>query len=113
MMETIVDIYQLFGQNTNKAYEKTHSSVKVWIVPASNETVALYDNMGQGQLFSLRIISDDIGSLKPQTKLQVVDSQISGFDNKNLFITIGDTKQQRIMGRFYLTGVCYKSENAS
>jgi len=113
MMETIVDIYQLTGQNTKKDYVKTHSNVRVWIIPASNETVALYDGMGQGQLFSLRIISNDIGNLKQQTKLKVVNSQISGFENNNQFITIGDTKHQRIMGRFYLTGTCYKSENAS
>lgn len=113
MMEIIVDIYQLAGANTNKAYTKTNSSVKSWIIPASNDTVALYDGMGSGQLFSFRIISSDISNLKQQSKLQVVDSQISGFEVKNVFITIGDTKRQRVMGQFYLTGTCYKTENAN
>lgn len=112
-METIVDIYQFSGTNVNKSYSKTNTSVRAWIIPASNETVALYDGMGSGQMFSFRILADDIANLKQQSKLQVVDSQVSGFTNKNVFITIGDTKRQRIMGRFYLTGVCYKSEDAS
>jgi len=113
MMETIVDIYQLSGTNTNKAYTKTNDDVRVWIIPASNETVALYDGMGSGQMFSFRVMADDIANLAQQSKFIVVDSQVTGFSTNNVFITIGDTKRQRIMGRFYLVGVCYKSEDAS
>ena len=112
-METIIDVYQLEGTNTSKAYSKTNSDLRVWIVPASNETVALYDGMGSGQMFSFRIISNEVANLAQQSKFIVVDSQVSGFEEDNVFITIGDTKTQRIMGRFYTTGVCYKSENAS
>lgn len=113
MIETIIDIYQLTGTNINKDYSKTNSNIKAWIIPASNDTVALYDGMGSGQLFSFRIMSDDIKNLSQQSKLMVVDSQVSGFELDDVFITIGDTKRQRIMGRFYLVGTCYKSENAS
>lgn len=113
MIETIVDIYQLSGTNVNKSYSKTNSSIRAWIISASNETVALYDGMGSGQMFSFRIVSDDVSNLAQQSKLIVVDSQVSGFEEDNVFITIGDTKRQRIMGKFYLTGVCYKSEDAS
>jgi hypothetical protein len=82
-------------------------------MPSSNETVALYDGMGSGQMFSFRIITNDIDNLAQQSKFIVIDSQVSGFETDNVFITIGDTKRQRIMGRFYLMGVCYKSEDAN
>lgn len=110
MMETIVDIYEFSGTNTNDAYTKTQTAVKAWIFPATNESIALYEGMPQGQEFEFRIVSDDITGLKPQSKMIVVNSQISGFATSDKFITVTATKRVHLMGKNYLTGLCYKAE---
>jgi len=108
-MDTIIDIYELGGVNTNKAYTKTQSNIRAWIVPASNESIALYEGMPQGQEFEFRILSDDITGIKAQGKLVVVNSQVSGFSTNDTFITVTNARRVHIMGRNYLTGVCYKT----
>ena len=109
-MDTIIDIYELQGINTNRAYSKTQSNIRGWIVPASTESIALYEGMPQGQEFEFRILSDDITGIRAQGKLVVVNSQVSGFSNGDTFITVANARRVRIMGRNYLTGICYKTE---
>lgn len=108
-METIVDIYELTGDNTDRNYKLVYESVKIWIIPASNEAIALYDNLPQGQTFSFRIISDDVPNIAEQAKFVVIDSQWSGFTEDDAFITVTQTKRQHIAGRNYLSGLCYKA----
>ena len=112
MLETIVDIHQLTGSNINKEYALTDESIKTYIVPSSNESIALYEDMASGQLFSYRIINANV-VITPQTKFIVKASQMSDFDEDSVFITVGDMKRQRIGGNFYISGTCYKSENAN
>ena len=109
MMETIVDIYEMSGTSKNRSYTKVYSNVKTWIVPASNESIALYDGMPQGQEYSFRILPDYIPAIKEQSKFIVKDSQLSGFSTGDVFITVVGAKRQRIMAKFYHTGMCYKS----
>jgi len=109
MMETIVDVYQLTGTNKNKKYAIAYEEIKAWILPASNESVALYDSMPQGQEYQFRIMSDNITEIDEQSKLIVKDGQVTGFDVGDTFITVVRTKRQRIMGKFYLLGMCYKA----
>lgn len=109
MMETFVDIYELSGENTSRDYVLVYQNVKVWIIPASNEAIALYDNLPQGQSYSFRIISDDLPNIAEQSKMVVIDSQWSGFEEDDTFITVTQTKRQHIAGRNYLSGLCYKS----
>jgi hypothetical protein len=109
MMETVIDIYELTGTNKNKAYTIVNSDIKAWILPASNESIALYDNMAQGQEYEFRIVSDTIDEVDEQSKFIVVDSQVSGFAVGDEFITIVKSKRQRVMGKFYLLGMCHKA----
>jgi hypothetical protein len=109
MMETVVDIYQ-FSTGSKKSYSVTNEGITAWIVPASNEAIAMIDNMPQGQPFEFRVLSDDIETLKQQSKFVVVASQLSGFTDGDIFYTIADTKRQFISGRYYLVGMCYKAE---
>lgn len=110
-METFVNIYELSGANTDREYELVYENVKTWIIPASNEAVALYDNLPQGQSYSFRIISDDIPNITEQAKFIVVDSQWSSFEEDDEFITVTQTKRQHIGGKNYLSGLCYKAKN--
>lgn len=109
MMETIVNIYELAGTGS-RAYPTSpdYTDVRAWILPASNETVAFYENAPQGQLFQYKIIGGDISSIAQQAKFIVVDSQISGFNENDEFITFGDAKLANIGGITYITGVCYR-----
>jgi hypothetical protein len=108
MMESIIDIYQMTGQQKSRSYQLTDSKVRAWIIPASNEAVAMYDNAPQGQLFQFRIVSEDISNLVEQSKFVVVYSQISDLIEGDIFITIAGTKRIGIQGKNYLIGTCYK-----
>jgi hypothetical protein len=109
MMDTVVDIYEL-STGTKKTYNLTQELVRAFILPATNESIAMYDNMPQGQSYEFRIMSDSIPNLRQQTKLVVHYSQMSDFTDGDTFVTVADTKRTRIMGKYYLTGMCYKAE---
>jgi hypothetical protein len=111
MMETIIDIYQMSGQ-ASRAYKESpdYTDIRAWILPASNETVAMYEGVPQGQMFQFRIIGNDIEGIAQQSKLKIIESQISGFKNGDEFITIGDVKTSSISGNTYITGTCYKKK---
>jgi hypothetical protein len=108
-METIIDIFELTGTTKNKSYTKSYSGIKAWILPASNESIAMYDNMPAGQEYQFRILSDNIINLDEQSKLVVLDSQVSDFNAGDSFTTVVRTKRQRVAGKFYLLGMCYKT----
>jgi len=111
MLETIVDVYELSGTNINKEYQLSYEFVKIYIVPASNESTALYSDMASGQLHNFRLINSNI-QISQQTKFVVRQSQMNDYPENTVFITIGDVKRQRVGGNFYTTGSCYQSEEA-
>ncbi|RMD67349.1 MAG: hypothetical protein D6822_08425 [Cyanobacteria bacterium J149] len=109
-MDVLVTIDQLAGTSDNQTYSTTNTNVRAIIIPASNEAVALYENMPQGQMYQFRILSDDIGNLKQQSRITITDAQSSVLSNGDVFITINDTKRTRASGKHYLIGLCYKQE---
>lgn len=111
MMDVLATISQLQGGSTNQSYVVTDSNTRIYIVPASNEAVALYDGMPQGQAYQFKIKSDTINNLQQQSKITVTDGQVSDLETGDIFITMTDTKRTRIGGRFYLLGLCYKKES--
>lgn len=110
MMDLLATIEQFSGSSTGQSYSTTNTNVRMYLTPASNEAVALYEQMPQGQMFSFSILSDDIGNLKQQSRITVTSPQVSGFETGDVFITLTDTKRARIGGKFYLSGLCYKKE---
>jgi hypothetical protein len=110
MMDVLASISQLQGDSTNQSYVITDSDVRIYIIPASNEAVALYDGMPQGQSFQFKIKSDTIDNLKQASRITVTDGQVSDLTTGDKLITMTDTKRTRIGGRFYLMGLCYKEE---
>jgi len=111
MMDVLATISQLSGSSTNQSYSITNTNARIVLIPASNEAVALYQAMPQGQMFQFNIVSDTIDNLKQQSKITVTAKQVSDFENGDIFITMTDTKRTRIGGKFYLTGLCYKKES--
>jgi len=108
-METIIDIYELSGNDNNRAYILKYSQVRAWILPASNEAVAMYDNLPQGQMYQYRILDEDVENINEQAKLVISESQMSGFDNGDSFITVTSPKKAILGGKRYLSGMCYIS----
>ena len=109
MMDTVIDIYELSG-TLKQTYSKTQELVRAFILPATNESLAMYENMPQGQSYAFKIESDRVQSLKQASKLIVHYSQMSDFSDGDCFITVADAKRTRILGKYYLTGMCYKTE---
>jgi hypothetical protein len=109
MMDTIVDVYEL-GTGKKKEYAKSYSGVTAWIVPATNESIALFDNMPQGPAYEFRIIDTEVPNLREQSMLTVTDSQMTGFTEGDIFITIANTRRVCFNSTFYLVGMCYKAD---
>lgn len=109
MMEVLATINELTGTSDDQEYTQSYAEVRVLLIPASNEAVAMYE-MPQGQNFEYKIVDNDIPNLKQQAEIVVTAPQASGLSTNDKFITVGSSKRTRLGGRFYLVGVCYKKE---
>jgi len=105
-MEIIADIYQFQTANQKDTYSKAFSDVRITIAPASNESIAMYENMPQGQTFTYSI-ENQVTGIKDQSKIIVTDGEFSGFPVNTEFYTVTAPKIANIGGVQYLTGLCY------
>lgn len=108
--DVLVDIYEHKTTAGVQAYTRVQQNVRALILPASQETIALYENAPVGQTFEFLIQSDAVTAIKGQSKLTVVSPQASGIAQNQDFITINNAQKVRVGGRNTLTGVCYQAE---
>ena len=108
--DVLVDVYQINTISGVQSYTKVYSNVRVMLVPASQETIALYENAPVGQTYEYLIRSDALTQLKGQSKFKVVAEQRSGIAQNQEFITINDAQRMNMGGRITLAGVCYQTE---
>lgn len=108
--DVLVDIYQIATTEGQQNFTRIHQNIRVILVPASQETIALYENAPVGQTYEYLIRSDAVTSLKSNSKLRVVSPQRSGIAQNKDFITINDAQIANMGGRLSLTGVCYQTE---
>lgn len=99
-----VDIYRLTGDETGKAYQPKYSSCMVLIVPASNETMALYGEAGTGPMFELMFMGTT-PDLKPEDKLKVTGIGNSGYEIDTEFIVKGQPRSMNLLGKIHVQGV--------
>lgn len=108
--DVLVDIYEHRTATGVQSYTRVQQNVRALLVPASQETIALYENAPVGQTFEYLIRSDAVTAIKAQSKIRVVTPQASGIAQNQDFITINDAQKVRVGGRNTLTGVCYQAE---
>lgn len=108
--DVLVDIYQITSTEGTQNYTRVYQNIRLILVPASQETIALYENAPVGQTFEYMMRSDAVTSLKGGSKFRVVAPQRSGIPQNKDFITINDAQVMNMGGRLSLTGVCYQTE---
>lgn len=108
--DVLLDIYQITTVQGVQNYARVYQNVRAILIPASQETLALYENAPVGQTYEYMIRIDAVTTLKGQSKLKVITPQRSGIAENQEFITINDAQRMNMGGRITLTGVCYQTE---
>lgn len=107
-MEAIVSVRAFTGTTTSRTLTKVFTHVRAVIGSARVETMAMLENVPTGQVYEFTITDHRITGIPDGAELTVTNPQTSGFEVGDIFIVVGKTQRQRMMGRFYIVGVCYK-----
>lgn len=101
----LVKIYTVSGSADNKQYTLLVDSVRAFIKPASDETLALYPDLPVGK--SYQFVIYDISDLKDGDEIEIVNDDGCELEVGSKLLVQGFTIQ-KVMGRKIISGVGVK-----
>lgn len=104
----IVTINELTGDEDEKTFTNTTTGIRAIIIPASQETLALYPELPVGQAYSISITDKGLTSLSSEAELVVtaVEGGILAVNDK--FQIKGISRKDKIMGVTFFSAVAVK-----
>lgn len=102
----VITIQTITGASNDKDFTSRDTLVRAFIAPASTETLALYPDVPSGKLYEYQVI-DEVASIPPGSKLLVTDDLNSVFSISDSFLTVGESRLFKRLGRTNQTGLCY------
>lgn len=102
-----VDVYRLTGNQDSKTQVLVYEDVRVLIVPATNEMIAIYGDMPNGGLQSF-LFKNEVEGISPEDKLVVKNPHGVGAVAGDEYIVRGVTRDMTIMSQHLIEGVCVR-----
>ena len=102
----------LTGNADNKSFSTSIANIRATVIPASQETLALYPELPVGQTYTI-IINDNAltMNLQPESEFIITDAQDSAFAVNDTFQLRGQARKDKIMGNTIFSFVAVKISN--
>lgn len=107
----IVTVNNLSGDEDDKGRTSTTTGVRATIIPASQETLALYPDMPVGQSYSVIINDNSLSTLSRQATLVVTAVESSQFAVNDTFEIKGIARKDKVMGNTIFSAVAVKTND--
>ncbi len=106
----LITIKKVTGSADNKSFTTLASNVRAFIVPVTNEILALYPDLPAGQSYTFVINSDYFSDIPAESEFTVSDAMGSELANNDSFTVVGITRKNKIMRNLIHSGTCVKKE---
>lgn len=106
MTPALVSISIMTGSSSSKSYQQVYEEIRMTLVPASNETMAFYENAPVGQMYEFQTKDQSVAEIPDQSKIVITDPENCGLNENDSLTTIGKSQRMRLGGKFYIQGVC-------
>lgn len=107
----IVTVNNLAGDEDDKSRSSAITGIRATIVPASQETLALYPDMPVGQSYSVSINDNALTSLSRQATLVVTAVEAGILAVNDTFEIKGISRKDKIMGNTIYSAVAVKTND--
>jgi len=105
----IVTVRLLTGNESSKSFSTSITGIKATIIPASQETLALYPDLPVGQSFSIIINDKNLTSdLTPESEIEITDVETSQYVVGNKFQLRGQARKDKVLGNTIYSFVAVK-----
>jgi hypothetical protein len=106
MTPALVSIYAMTGSSSSKSYQQVYEEIRMTLVPASNETMAFYENAPVGQMYEFQTKDQAVTDIPDQSKIVVSVPEECGLTENDSLVTIGKSQRIKLGGKFIIQGVC-------
>jgi hypothetical protein len=104
----ILTITQMTGTAGSKAYTSLATGVYALIKPASNESLAIFQDLPIGESYGFTILSDSIARIPPEALFTVTGCDSGEFSVNDTFVVNHEGIKNKLGGQMYHTGICVR-----